>query len=162
MNWNDVFEYRDGELYWKIRPSGVAKMNNAVGNLVGKKRNYLSVQYKYKGYRVSRIIWKMFHGTISEKMQIDHIDGNTLNNKIENLRIVNNSDNQKNCPTRKDNKSGFRGVFWKDRIKRWECYITSNGTRYYLGVYKEKKDAIERRLKAEKEHGFHFNHGRIV
>lgn len=162
MNWNNVFEYRDGELYWKIKPSNVAKMHVRVGNFVGKKRNYLSVEYKYKSYRIHRIIWEMFYGKIPSKMQIDHIDGNTLNNKVENLRVVDNSDNQKNCGIRKDNKSGFPGVFWAFRIKRWETYITSKGKRYYLGVFKNKEEAIRVRKEAEKKYNFHFNHGRTA
>lgn len=69
-------------------------------------------QFKLLGvtYRSHRIIWKILKGSIDKEMQIDHIDGNALNNKIDNLRLVTNKINQRNKKRQSNNKTGVVGV----------------------------------------------------
>lgn len=77
----------------------------------------------YKRWRVSwpgkglqlahRIVWILFHGSIEYDQYIDHIDGNALNNRIDNLRIVTQSMNNRNTAMKSNNKSGKTGVFLK-------------------------------------------------
>ena len=69
-----------------------------------------NVSLKNKSYRVSRIIYCLFYGSISEDMVIDHINGNSTDNRIENLRLVPISSNNRNAKLRKDNPSGIAGV----------------------------------------------------
>jgi hypothetical protein len=57
-----------------------------------------------------RVIWEMHHGEITENMQIDHIDGDYLNNRLENLRMVTVSVNCRNRSIRKDNTTGVQGI----------------------------------------------------
>ncbi|WP_138725689.1 HNH endonuclease [Pseudomonas lactis] len=61
-------------------------------------------------HRAHRLIWELIHGAIPGGMQVDHIDGNGLNNNIGNLRLVTNSINCRNTATRQDNSTGVTGV----------------------------------------------------
>lgn len=59
-----------------------------------------------------RIIWELFNGSISNHLVIDHIDGDPLNNKINNLRQVTMSVNNRNRKADSRNKSGITGVIF--------------------------------------------------
>lgn len=84
---------------------------------------YWKVKFKLKGVLVHRIIWVLFNGDIPENMVIDHIDGNTLNNSIENLRCISKKLNCLNKKKSKANTSGSTGVFrFKDRKDGYEGY----------------------------------------
>jgi len=107
----------------------------------------------------SRIVWKLHTGKDPVGV-IDHINGETSDNRVENLRDVDSSGNSKNAKLRTDSTSGVPGVSFYKRSKKWWAYINSNGKRVSLGHYINKKDAIEARKAAEKMHGFHPNHGR--
>lgn len=82
----------------------------------------------------------------------DHADRNPLNNRKYNLRKATFIENSQNSTIRKDNKSGFTGIYWIEKIKKWEAYIEINKKRKYLGYFIDKEDAILARLKAEKEY----------
>ncbi len=86
--------------------------------------------------------------------RVDHKNGNTLDNRLENLRIVNRPQNRQNRGSYTNNKSGHPGVIWKKRDERWEVYINAFGKRTNLGYFKELQPAIDRRKAAEIEfHG---------
>ena len=112
MDWNKIYEYRDGELYWKTP----AKIGNKAGCY---SRGYLRCRYKGKIYQGHRIIYEMHHGKIRGGYFIDHIDGNTLNNKIENIRLVTPLDNNRNMALRRASSSGFTGVCWEKAEKKY-------------------------------------------
>lgn len=87
---------------------------------------------------------------------VDHINGDTLDNRKSNLRNVDRSENQRNMSKSRANKSGVTGVFWSNRDKRWVATIST--TR--LGSFINFDDAVAARKEAEVAHGFHSNHGR--
>lgn len=89
---------------------------------------------------------------------IDHINGDPSDNRLSNLREASYVTNGKNCRRRTDNKSGVTGVFKSGKIYRAE--ICSNGNRISLGAFHKIDEAIAARKAAEKELGFHENHGR--
>ena len=152
----ELFEYRDGELYWK---KDVAK-NVKKGFLAGvpNPRNYKIIGINGKTYRAHRLIFLMFYGYLPKI--IDHIDGNTLNNKINNLREAKSADNSANSKLSKNNTTGAKGVFWKKRIKKWEVAVSYNKQRHHFGVYKDfelaELVAIEARNKYHGEFAKHF------
>lgn len=83
--------------------------------------------------------------------EVDHINGNKLDNRIDNLRICSHRENTFNSGLRA-NSSGFRGVSYeKDRRskKKWLSSIAFNGNRLKIGRFESKKDAIEARICAE-------------
>jgi hypothetical protein len=85
-------------------------------------------------------------------LYIDHINRNRLDNRRENLRIVEKEDNLRNISKSFDNQSGYIGVDWVKRESVWRARIVYKGIAYHLGIFKEIKDAIIARLKAELEY----------
>lgn len=83
----------------------------------------------------------------------DHKTGNTMDNRIQNLRECTYSQNKQNAKPSTLNTSGVTGVSWNKSKKRWVTYITpEKGSRKWLGVFNTFKEAVECRQKAEKEH----------
>lgn len=111
-------------------------------------------------YLAHRIIWKMVHGTDAD--QVDHIDGNRSNNRIENLRDVSETTNKRNAKRPSHNTSGVVGISFDQSRKQWEAYITLADRKHTLGRYDEFDDAVAARKAAEIEYGFHANHGRAA
>ena len=119
----------------------------------GKPAGYIAQGYQRcrigeKKVMVHRIIWAMTHGAWP-LADIDHIDRNPLNNSLSNLRDVDHGQNQKNMSVRKSNSVGVSGVTWCNQRQRWRASIGLNGRAKSLGVYREVKDAISARRKAE-------------
>jgi len=130
-----IFDYKDGELYWKISP--VNWINE--GELVGSTRHdgYKETQFRNVKYLVHRLIFFYHHGYWPKL--IDHRDRNPSNNKIENLRESNKSLNAYNYGLPVNNKSGVRGVSWDKTRNKWVARF-KQGTKYlWLGYF----DTIE-------------------
>jgi len=104
--------------------------------------------------RFHRYILGLNNNDFNNGIIVDHIDGNPSNNRRDNLRICTASENMKNIKIRSNNKSGFMGVHYVDRIKRYHAYITVNGKRINLGYYKNINDAVIARKEAEEKYGF--------
>ncbi|EON5850839.1 HNH endonuclease [Escherichia coli] len=92
-------------------------------------------------------------------MQVDHINHDRTDNRIENLRLVDNQGNQKNSSIRKDNIGGCTGVTWNPSHKRWIAYIRENGKHKHIGSFIKFSDAVRAREEAQARLGFHMNHG---
>jgi hypothetical protein len=110
-----LFEYRDGAIYWKIMRSGMAKAGSQAGCVNG--RGYFVVGINLKKYFVHRIIWAM-HGN-EPVVMLDHINGDTADNRIENLRAATYESNNCNARLSKRNTSGYKGVSWNSAVKKW-------------------------------------------
>ena len=116
------------------------------------KRGYVSIGVKGRIFKAHRLAWLYVYGDWPYG-QIDHIDGNKSNNKISNLRDVNQSINQQNRYREKsDNKLGVLGVsLWSDGRAGFKSQITVNGRCRYLGTFKTSEEAHEVYLKAKKQ-----------
>lgn len=153
---DQLFEYLpSGELTRKITTSPRAIKGTIVGN-VGK-RGYKYFSINGKKYYNHRIIWFLHYKEMPE--YIDHIDGNRLNNKIENLRICNLTENLCNSCIRKDNTSGHKGISWFKQYEKWRARINIYGKEHHLGYFEQKIEAIkavqQARLKIHKEFARH-------
>ena len=93
-------------------------------------------------------------------LEIDHIDGDRLNNKWVNLREVDTATNHRNMGIAINNESGVRGVYWYPRYGKWEATIGRGGQHFYLGRYESFDEAVAVRRAAEKDLDFHENHGK--
>ena len=113
---------------------------------------YDGVGYAYRRKTISKnnsISWRM-HWEIVDKprqgMCIDHINGNKLDNRKYNLRIVTQSQNKMNSVKHIDNTSGHKGVTYLkcgQRKKRWLVQIMVNGKRISIGYFLNKEDAAK-------------------
>jgi len=93
---------------------------------------------------------------------VDHINGNTLDNRKCNIRICTQAQNMMNTGYYKNNASGVKGVNFRKDAHKWQAYITANKKWIYLGMYDSKEDAIRaRRSGEEKYHGV-FSRGAHV
>ena len=97
---------------------------------------------------------------IAKGLHVDHIDGDTYNNRLNNLRVVTCQDNMRNAKLSSSNTSGTVGISWYHINGKWAAYIRVNYKKIHLGYYTNKDDAIEARRDAEVKYGFHENHGR--
>jgi hypothetical protein len=78
--------------------------------------------------------------------QVDHRDGDGLNNQCSNLRIVTHAQNQRAFNRQQtNNKSGFRGVCWHKRLRKWLAQIPHDGVRRYVGLYDTPEEAAKAR-----------------
>lgn len=107
-------------------------------------------------YVVSRINGKnigmhRFILNAEDGKDVDHINGNGLDNRKSNLRVCTHAQNLMNMKLRTDSTSGKKGVGFDKKSKSWRVQIIYNGIRKYLGRYKNKEDAINAREKAEIE-----------
>jgi len=155
----ELFNYNPstGKLTRKI----TVNYNATAGSTVGSPHNdgYLAVQISGNKYLAHRIIWLYVTGAFPTE-QLDHIDGNRVNNRISNLREATNQVNQQNSRLRKDNTTGLPGVRWYTQTNRWRADIVLNSKRHHLGYYKDFFEACCARKSAENKYGFHTNHGR--
>lgn len=157
MNWSDIFSYdpETGILRWKIKPG---KSMNA-GSIAGCKggTGHLQVRYKNVLYYVHRIAYEISHGEIPKGKEIDHINRNKIDNRLCNLRLATHMENIQNSSMRSDNTSGFVGVSWEKRRRKWESYIIlPRKQKKHLGYFHTKEEAYAARVEAEKLHHGEF------
>lgn len=105
-----------------------------------------------------RVIWAIVYG--EWPVEVDHINGNRTDNRLCNLRAVDRKENCKNAALR-FNRAG-RTVGVRFTKGAWQAQITCSGQRRYLGRFPNEADAIAARKQAEREYGFHPNHGRTA
>jgi hypothetical protein len=90
---------------------------------------------------LSRAIWIMHNGEIPQKHDIDHINGNTLDNRIENLRPSTRSQNCFNRTYRGDNALKLKGVAWHRHSKVYVAVISTGGKTLNIGGFKTNGEA---------------------
>lgn len=164
---NECVKYDESSktyLRWKTRPRNHFKTEVAhkawVSNFANKEAGtpqnqpcgakYWAISISGLKYRLHRIVYALTNSVDPEEMQIDHIDGNGLNNNKNNLRLATPSDNQHNKKVHRNNKSGKRGVCRDEKNNKWRACITYKGKHIGLGRFntiEEASDAYERKAK---------------
>lgn len=163
INPSSLFDYDEnlGVLIWKERYNN-NKFNGRYANkpagcltVYSDNLTYIQVRVKHKLYLAHRIIWYMLYG--EEPNIIDHVDGDGLNNRPDNLRNTDITNNQRNLRMNKTNTSGITGVS-KFRDK-WQAGIWVDNKRVNLGVFNTFEEAVKARKYAEVAYDYHPNHG---
>ena len=147
-----------GEIKWTYANSKNTNKGKVAGTKLSNK--YIRIFIYGKLYQAHRLAWYMYYGKEPE-YGLDHIDGNKHNNAIDNLRDIPQSGNAKNSSLSKANSSGFTGVTFMRRSKKWRSRIMVDGSDIHLGFYDDKQKAISARVRANRKYGFHENHGKI-
>lgn len=87
-------------------------------------------------------------------MEVDHIDGNGLNNQRSNLRICTRTQNRQNVGAMKNNKSGYKGVSLHKATNKWLAQIRVDGKHHHLGLFTNPEEASKAYIQAcKKYHG---------
>jgi hypothetical protein len=160
----ELFEYHsDGYLIRKVSGSGRSnKAGDKVGHYAAKnlgQRNarYITTKINGEHWCVHKLIFLWHHGYVPE--QLDHINRNTLDNRIENLRPATASQNASNRKLFSNSTSKAKGVSWVSYRNKWFVYVDINKTRKNIGYFDDfelaELVAIEAR---EKYHGAYANH----
>lgn len=103
---------------------------------------YNSITIDQTKYPAHRLAWLYEYGEFPTGL-IDHINQTKKNNRIENLRICDKSQNAANSKIRSDNKSGYKGVSWNKRDQKWEAYATHKSKKFNLGCFSDIIDAAK-------------------
>ena len=118
------------------------------------------IKYKWsvsKGYCVNHLNGISLHRYLAldkteledGSIMVDHIDKNTFNNKLNNLRITDNTNNVRNSSLSKNNTSGIIGVNYRKDRNKWRAFIMVNKKQISLGLFDNIEDAIKARLQGE-------------
>ena len=134
----EVFEYDGKDLFWKIPTKG-HKIGQKAGSTYS---GYCCIKFNGKLYKAHRLIYLMNHGELPQF--IDHIDGNPLNNKIENLRPANKRENGYNRKLNANNTTGVKGVTYDIATQKYRARVWANKKVHSLGFF----DTIENAKKA--------------
>ena len=154
-----IFEYDAvaGRLIWKTSTRG-HRAGEVAGALQTSKRRSAEYRQICIGRGTSeittlehRLVFLWHHGYLPK--QIDHINLNKTDNRIENLREANSSTNQMNVPVRVFTKSGLKGVHWDQSRGKWMARIKINGKHVFLGRFDTPEEAYEARKAAQHLHG---------
>jgi len=114
---------------------------------------------KKKQYFSYRLAWLYVYGVWPE-CEIDHINGNSLDDRIVNLRDVTSQENSRNSRIPTTNISGIIGVRFRGDKGKWVAGITVNNKSIHLGYFDDLFSAACARISKQNSLGFHNNHGR--
>lgn len=112
--------------------------------------NYIQIQISGKIYRSHRLAWFYIYGRWPNGI-IDHIDRDTLNSAIGNLREASPSENQRNRGINKNSTTGIKGVSLNSKTGKYESYIKISGKKKHLGLFSSVEEAHAAQVKAEAE-----------
>lgn len=135
----EIFDYdaENGVLIRKFRNG--CPYNKPTGHKPAS-HGYGQVQIDGKMYLTHRVIWLWHTGSWPEH-EIDHIDRDPMNNRIENLRSITRSENMQNTGLHRDNSSGYPGVSFHKRTGKYEARIMVNNKQINLGLFNTTEEA---------------------
>lgn len=151
------YNKENGNFYWVGKSSKTSKVKP--GSFASKVRSngYRYVFANGKQVKSCRLAWYFNFGEWPN-FQIDHVNGDRSDDRIENLRDVTSSENNKNRKKPNTNKTGVIGVCLT--ACGYQAYIYRDNKKIHLGTYECITAAIVSRKLAEIKYGFHKNHGR--
>lgn len=141
-----TYDQGTGEFRWRIQASNGVKPGDVAGSIGP--YGYRRLQIGGKCYKAHRVAWLMVHGVNAPK-GIDHINGKPDDNRMCNLRLANQFENLQNTAMRRNNTSGYPGVYWFKPLKKWRAKIMCNRKEYALGQFDSAEDAAEAYRKAK-------------
>ena len=148
-----LFEYQEGSLVRRISVTSNAKKGAIAGCF--SKDGYGRVNVDGRQYLIHRIIFMLCHGECPE--ELDHIDGNRSNNRIENLRAASRGENQYNTSRQKNSTTGYKGVTLHKKSGMFHAKIRASGVHKYIGSYGTAEEAYAAYCAVAKElHGKFF------
>lgn len=156
------YDPETGKLFWRPRTDsffstkGMAPRWNALYSGAEAFTSLNSSGYYHgkifgKLYRAHRVAWAISHGAWPEN-EIDHINGNRIDNRLINLRSATRSENSRNSRIRSDNTSGHKGVRWIKSRCKWEARVRVSGINRHIGYFASYELACDSYSLAVKEY----------
>jgi hypothetical protein len=130
----ELFEYRDGALYWRVKPCRRDPAGMKAG-YIDPTRGYTAISYKRRRYYAHRIIYLMHNGYLPK--EVDHVDGDKTNNCVQNLRPCTHAQNSRNKTAQVNNKSGVKNVVWDKNRLKWVVYMKVNNKNTNFGGFED-------------------------
>jgi hypothetical protein len=134
----ELFDYRDGHLYWRKRSNAKVAAGQTAGTVNAS--GYCVITINGKKIHAHRLIWLWHYETLP--LMVDHINRDTLDNRIENLREADYVRNAYNSKLKSDNTSGVKGVSWCNTFSRWVVQLYANKPKV-TGRFKRFEEAVE-------------------
>lgn len=155
-----VYDGNTGRLMWKDGQRGGYDVGCVTRNAAGNEYRYMSIGYKGKCYNfmVHQVIWFMCEGVWAK--EIDHENGNGLDNRKQNLRSVCRPINSMNHKRQRNNSSGLPGVSFVATKCQWRAYGTENNVQVHLAYTPDFFEAICARKSWENLKPFTERHGK--
>lgn len=143
------YDYLTGHFTRRVSLTHSVKVGDRAGT-ISKKTGYASIWVDGHLYYAHRLVWLYVYGMWP--IQIDHINGNRIDNRLTNLRDCTNAENQQNIKGRSHNKSGFIGVHFDAWSGKWRASIKIDEKTIKLGRFSSKRDASEAYKEAKRQH----------
>lgn len=141
------YDPETGIFRWRLRTARRVIVGSIAGDIAN---GYRRISLDGKKHWAARLAWLYVHG-VYPKGQIDHIDGDPLNNRIHNLRDVSHAVNQQNQKRpHRQNKVGMLGVVCDRRSGKFLAKICLNGKTKFLGSYASAIEAHQAYLSAKR------------
>ena len=149
----NLFSYSEnGALVRLATTSSRAQAGAVAGTLNSDGYVHVGIEGKY--YKAHRLIWLYHHGEFPPA-QLDHVNRNRQDNRIENLRLATQAENLQNKSVYENNTSGYSGVSWNKDCNKWQAQITLCRKQKHLGLFATLEEAVAARKAAKiKYHQF--------
>ncbi|MFW0989056.1 HNH endonuclease [Cronobacter sakazakii] len=153
-----TYHPESGLFTWNVSRGKARKGKVAGYEMTG---GYVGIFFNKKLYKAHRLAWPFTHGELPSG-EIDHINCNKKDNRINNLRVVTTAENLRNRGMQKRNTSGVKGVNRKKGRRGWEVRIGVNHRRLFLGTFDdiELAELVAKEARA-KYHGEFANDGDV-
>jgi hypothetical protein len=150
-----------GIFTWTDSKLNAHKMRNKEAgtiNSTGYRHIKITLDGKLRVFCAHRLVWLYEYGEFP-KLQLDHINHNRLDNRINNLREVTSRENQRNRAMNKNNKSGYTGVTFNKAARKYRVFVSGDNRKIHLGYFEKLEDAALAAKEGREHYGFHKNHG---
>lgn len=115
----------------------------SIDKSTGTSRGYRKIQFRSRGYLLHRLIFYYHHGYFPKV--VDHVDGDLYNNCIENLQGCDQKVNIEKAKIFKTNKTGFKGVSYREAIGKYEAYFLKDYKKTHCGLHDTAEEAYKAR-----------------
>lgn len=143
----DYFLYKDGKLFWN--KSDLRRVKKGQEASIKRPDGYLRVGFKGELLYVHRVVFYLHHGRWpKDGFEIDHINRDRSDNRIENLREVTRQQNAANRDLPSGRNFKDKGIYWVEDRQKYRVRLKLNGIFKHFGYFKELKDAEKARNEA--------------